>query len=86
MRRTAARFELLWAGSQNNICANDHQLIILQILYICPTIEKCIEDDKYKIMENEEWVVELEYEDVKKIFDPVIEKMNNNLKQAIIFW
>jgi hypothetical protein len=57
----------------------------LQILYICPTIEKCIEDDKYKIMENEEWVVELEYEDVKKIFDPVIEKMNNNLKQAIIF-
>jgi hypothetical protein len=36
-------------------------------------------------MENEEWVVELEYEDVKKNFDPVIEKMNNNLKQAIIF-
>jgi hypothetical protein len=26
-------------------------------------------------MEKEEWVVELEYEDVKKIFDPVIEKI-----------
>jgi hypothetical protein len=31
-------------------------------------------------MENEEWVVELEYDDVKKNFNSIIKKMNNNLK------
>jgi hypothetical protein len=34
-------------------------------------------------MEKEEWVVELEYEDVKKIFDPVIEKIILLIEQQL---
>ncbi|GES99280.1 hypothetical protein GLOIN_2v1884551 [Rhizophagus clarus] len=49
----------------------------------CPAIEKYIEGNELENMKEEEWIVELEFKDVKAIFDPVVERIIQLIKEQL---
>ncbi|CAJ0827617.1 8083_t:CDS:10 [Entrophospora sp. SA101] len=49
--------------------------IDLDIEKFCPALMKYVNDDIKEEMEQEDWLLEIKYEDVRKMFDPVIEKI-----------
>ncbi|GBB88306.1 hypothetical protein RclHR1_14870008 [Rhizophagus clarus] len=57
--------------------------IILHQLKSCPAIEKYIEGNELENMKEEEWIVELEFKDVKAIFDPVVERIIQLIKEQL---
>jgi actin-like ATPase involved in cell morphogenesis len=42
---------------------------------LCPILKQCVKGEKYDEMEDMEWIVELTFDDVKLMFNPVIERI-----------
>ncbi|CAB4491814.1 unnamed protein product [Rhizophagus irregularis] len=42
---------------------------------LCPVLKQCVKGEKYDEMEEMEWIVELTFDDVKLMFNPVIERI-----------
>jgi|ERR1044072_580759 actin-like ATPase involved in cell morphogenesis len=56
----------------------DFLLIIIFFFFfkeLCPAIRKYVESSKLVELERDDWNIELKFEDVKKMFDPVVEKI-----------
>ena len=47
----------------------------LKKIELCPALEKYVEGQELDDMEEEDWIIELTYEEVKAMFDPVIERI-----------
>ena len=42
---------------------------------VCPVLKKCVTESKKKELDDEEWIIELGFQDVKRFFDTVIDKI-----------
>jgi hypothetical protein len=55
-----------------------------KFLELCPALESYCNGEYFDIMEEAEWSIRLKFDDVKAMFDPVVEKIlrliNNQLK------
>ena len=47
----------------------------LDIENICPVLMQYIQGEEKELMEEAEWIIELDYETVKSFFDPVVERI-----------
>ncbi|RIA97895.1 hypothetical protein C1645_210153 [Glomus cerebriforme] len=71
----------------------DYKIYELDIEQICPLLKQCVTGSKKKRLEDDEWIIDLGFEDVKNMFDPVISKiirlihgqLNNDNTCSIIF-
>jgi hypothetical protein len=64
------RVKLLFTGIKQ-----DYKTFELDLDEVCPVIKQYVSDDKREQLEEDEWIVELTFEDVKKMFDPVVKKI-----------
>jgi hypothetical protein len=53
----------------------EYKFYDLDLELVCPAIKQCAYGDKKEQLEEDGWIIVLEFEDVKKIFDPVIKKI-----------
>ncbi|PKY59556.1 hypothetical protein RhiirA4_550399 [Rhizophagus irregularis] len=53
---------------------NSVKFILLKI-ELCSILKQCVKGEKYDEMENMEWIIELTFDDVKLMFNPVIERI-----------
>ncbi|CAG8776904.1 22271_t:CDS:2, partial [Rhizophagus irregularis] len=42
---------------------------------LCSILKQCVKGEKYDEMENMEWIIELMFDDIKLMFNPVIERI-----------
>ena len=42
---------------------------------VCPVLKQYVTESKKKDLEDEEWVIKLRFQDVKRMFDPIISKI-----------
>ncbi|RIA82054.1 hypothetical protein C1645_809788 [Glomus cerebriforme] len=50
---------------------------------LCPILQQYVKGSKLDEMEEIEWIVELTYDDVKAMFDPVIERIINLIRKQL---
>jgi hypothetical protein len=48
---------------------------MIDIEFIAPDLEKYVNKETRKIMEDNQWIIDVNYNDIKKMFDPVIDKI-----------
>ncbi|GBC14279.2 hypothetical protein GLOIN_2v1855381 [Rhizophagus irregularis DAOM 181602=DAOM 197198] len=53
----------------------EYKTVELDLEYVCPIIKQYVTGDKLEQLEEDEWIIELKFEDVKRIFDPVVNKI-----------
>ncbi|CAG8592287.1 15175_t:CDS:2 [Acaulospora morrowiae] len=54
---------------------NDYKNIEIDLEEICPALKQYVEGIKRTQMEKDEWIIELDFESVKSMFDPIIGKI-----------
>ncbi|RGB33504.1 hypothetical protein C1646_704289, partial [Rhizophagus diaphanus] len=55
----------------------------LDLEELLPAIQQYVEGEEKNRMEEEEWVIKLSFEDIKGMFDPVIDKIINLIKDQL---
>jgi hypothetical protein len=63
------RVKFLFTGNK------EYRTFELDLDEVCPVIKQYVHGDKKEQLEEDEWIVDLKFEDVKKMFDPVIKKI-----------
>jgi len=53
----------------------DYKTFELDLDEVCPVIKQYVRDDKREQLEDNEWIVELKFENVKRMFDPVVKRI-----------
>jgi actin-like ATPase involved in cell morphogenesis len=62
--------KLLFTGNEN-----DYHYYDLDIDEVCPMIKQYVDGEKLDRLNDYEWLIEIKFEDVKAMFDPVINKI-----------
>ncbi|KAG9293840.1 hypothetical protein G9A89_019178 [Geosiphon pyriformis] len=57
--------------------------IELDIERFCPALKQCIATNVKEQMEEDEWIIELQFEDIKAMFDPVVDKIIRLIRNQI---
>ncbi|RGB42798.1 hypothetical protein C1646_682474 [Rhizophagus diaphanus] len=50
---------------------------------VCPIIKQYVTGDKLEQLENDDWIIELKFVDVKRMFDPVINKIIRLIREQL---
>src|ERR1043166_2594815 len=50
-------------------------LIYYCLQEVCPVLKKCVTESKKEDLVGDEWVIKLGFQDVRRMFDPVISKI-----------
>ncbi|EXX74365.1 uncharacterized protein OCT59_009887 [Rhizophagus irregularis] len=64
------RVKIQFTGQESH--AQTHEFDLSKL---CPVLKQCVKGEKYDEMEEMEWIVELTFDDVKLMFNPVIERI-----------
>ncbi|CAG8602704.1 16306_t:CDS:2 [Funneliformis mosseae] len=64
------KVKLLFTGYRE-----DYKTFDMDLDEVCPVVKQYVTGSKLDKLEEDEWIVELKFEDVKKMFDPVIKKI-----------
>ncbi|RIA97404.1 hypothetical protein C1645_814115 [Glomus cerebriforme] len=70
VKKFCERVKFQFTGQQKDFNPPD-----LDFYELCPAIEQCVKDSEHEQLENQDWIIELKFEDVKAMFDPVIERI-----------
>ncbi|CAG8499180.1 23893_t:CDS:2 [Dentiscutata erythropus] len=62
----------------------DFKVIEFDIDDVCPALKQYITGKEKEILEEDDWIIELTFEDVKAMFDPVIKKIINLISRQLI--
>ncbi|GBB86774.1 hypothetical protein RclHR1_01320009 [Rhizophagus clarus] len=72
------KVKLLFTGVKE-----EYKTFELDLEEVCPIVKQYVTDDKKEQLEDDEWIIELKFEDVKKMFDPVINKIVRLIREQI---
>ncbi len=64
------KVKLLFTGNKA-----DFKTYELDLEDVCPVIKQYVTGDKEEQLEEDEWIIEIQFDDVKKMFDPVIKSI-----------
>src|SRR5437764_7220168 len=54
---------------------DDYKTFELDLDEVCPVIKQYVSNNKKEQLEDDEWIVELKFENVKRMFDPVVKRI-----------
>src|SRR5437763_3993035 len=63
---------------------NDSDSFEFDIEETCPVLKKYCKDDIKEELENNDWIINISFEDLKSMFDPVIEEIINLIHGQLI--
>jgi hypothetical protein len=72
------KVKLLFTGVKE-----EYKTFELDIDDVCPVIKQYVTGDKLEQLEEDEWIIEIKFEDVKKMFDPVINKIIKLIREQL---
>ncbi|PKK57857.1 hypothetical protein RhiirC2_871727 [Rhizophagus irregularis] len=61
----------------------EYKTFELDLEDFCPIIKQYVTGDKLEQLEEDEWIIELKFEDVKRMFDPVINKIIKLIREQL---
>jgi hypothetical protein len=62
---------------------NSDRIPFKKKIELCPALEKYVEGQELDEMEKAEWIIELTFEEVKAMFDPVIERIISLIRKQL---
>ncbi|CAB4408730.1 unnamed protein product [Rhizophagus irregularis] len=72
------KVKLLFTGNKE-----EYKSFELDLEDVCPIIKQYVTGDKLEQLEEDEWIIELKFEDVKRMFDPVINKIIKLIREQL---
>ncbi|CAB4441971.1 unnamed protein product [Rhizophagus irregularis] len=61
----------------------EYKTFELDLEYVCPIIKQYVTGDKLEQLEEDEWIIDIKFEDVKRMFDPVINKIIKLIREQL---
>ncbi|RIA97407.1 hypothetical protein C1645_814119 [Glomus cerebriforme] len=78
VKKFCERVKFQFTGQQKDFNPPD-----LDFYELCPAIEQYVKDSEREQLENQDWIIELKFEDVKAMFDPVIERILHLIRSQL---
>ncbi|GES97236.1 hypothetical protein GLOIN_2v1678685 [Rhizophagus clarus] len=79
VRRFVRRVKIPFTGDNTRFCYE------LEIDEYAPDLSKYVSKEVRKSMEDKDWVIDIKYDDIKKMFDPVIERIIRMIHTQLLF-